>query len=221
MGPFRGVLLDWDGTLVDSAEASYRCYKAVVESFGIPYTRAAFAETYATDWHHTYAQMGLGQELWNTADDRWFGFYRAETTRLLPEAIASLERLSGLGLRLGLVTGGDRKRVGDEIDRLGVRRFLETVVTRDDVPFLKPHPAPLLRGLEDLELQPHEAAYVGDSPEDMLMSRAAGVFSVGFLGGFPNQEALRATDPDRLAKSLSEAVEAIVREGVVGSSSPR
>ena len=33
--PLRAVLFDWDGTLVDSAEHTYRCYLAVFERFGV------------------------------------------------------------------------------------------------------------------------------------------------------------------------------------------
>jgi hypothetical protein len=41
------------------------------------------------------------------------------------------------------------------------------------------------------------------------MARAAGVFSVGIPGGFPNPEALVATAPDLLSPSLAEAVGAL------------
>ena len=34
---------------------------------------------------------------------------------------------------------------------------------------------------------------MGDSPEDVQMARAAGVFAVGIPGGFPNREALAAS----------------------------
>ena len=50
---------------------------------------------------------------------------------------------------------------------------------------------------------------MGDSPEDMEMARAAGAFSVGIPGGFPNEEALAASRPDLLLPSLAEAVVAL------------
>jgi phosphoglycolate phosphatase len=51
-------------------------------------------------------------------------------------------------------------------------------------------------------VHPQNAAYVGDSPEDVEMARSAGVFSVGVDGGFPNRHALHASRPDAIAASL-------------------
>ena len=56
--------------------------------------------------------------------------------------------------------------------------------------------------LERMGLRPEEAAYVGDSPEDVEMARGAGVFAIGIPGAFPNREALVASRPDFLAESL-------------------
>jgi phosphoglycolate phosphatase len=57
---------------------------------------------------------------------------------------------------------------------------------------------------------PGEAAYVGDSPEDVKMAQAAGVRAVGVPGGFPNREALAAARPDLLAPSLEGALDLLL-----------
>ncbi len=56
-----------------------------------------------------------------------------------------------------------------------------------------------------------EAAYVGDSPEDVEMARSAGVFSVGIAGGFPNRKALAAASPDLWAPDLAAAADSLLR----------
>ena len=55
-----------------------------------------------------------------------------------------------------------------------------------------------------------ESAYVGDSPEDVRMAQAAGVFAVGIPGAFPNRELLVASAPELLASTLEEAVGALL-----------
>jgi phosphoglycolate phosphatase-like HAD superfamily hydrolase len=52
--------------------------------------------------------------------------------------------------------------------------------------------------------------YVGDSPEDVEMARAAGVFAVGIPGAFPNRDALLGSAPDLCAASLEEAVNVVL-----------
>ncbi len=84
------------------------------------------------------------------------------------------------------------------------------VTCGDDTRNKKPHPEPLLVCLAGLGLAAHEAAYVGDSPEDIEMARATGVFAVGVPGPYPNRDSLRAAKPDLLAADVLDAVRMLV-----------
>jgi len=207
----RAVLFDWDGTLVDSAATSYRCYVHVFSAYGIEYDRATFERTYAPDWYRTYEAVGLPRECWTEADARWTGAYERERSALLPGARSALERLTARGLRPGLVSSGDGPRVRRELERHGLARFFgDAVVCGGETRRRKPDPEPLRVALERLGVRASEAAYVGDSPEDVEMAKAAGVVAVGVPGGFPNREALAASTPDLLAPSLDAALDALI-----------
>jgi HAD superfamily hydrolase (TIGR01509 family) len=207
----RAVLFDWDGTLVDSAERTYGCYVRVFSSYGIGFDHAAFERTYSPDWYRTYEEVGLPREHWPEADARWISCYETEPSRLLPGAREALERLAGAGLVQGLVSSGDGSRVRREIRALGLERFFAAVVCGGETTRRKPDPEPLLLALDRLRVPPSETAYVGDSPEDVAMARAAGVLAVGIPGGFPNREALAASRPDVVAPSLDAALQALLR----------
>jgi HAD superfamily hydrolase (TIGR01549 family) len=204
--PPHAVLFDWDGTLVDSARASFLCYQRLFARYGIDFDLERFQTTYSPDWYVTYRAIGLPQSLWAEADTRWLELYEATPSELIAGAKEGLARLYDAGLRLGLVTSGDRLRISREIALLDVERFFSVLVCAQDAPRPKPAPDPVLRALGELDLASDRAAYVGDSPEDVVMARAAGVFSIGIPGGFPNQEALRLSKPDYLARDLAEAV---------------
>ena len=204
------VLFDWDGTLVDSAEASYRCYVRLFDSFGIGFDRARFERTYSPNWQRTYEAVGLAREHWPEADRRWLEHYGRERTHLLPGSREALARVERAGVAQGVVTSGDRSRVSRELAELEVEAYFETVVYGGDTERRKPHPEALLLALARMGVTPDRAAYVGDSPEDVEMARAAGVRAVGVPGGFPNREALAASRPDVLAPDLLSAVTALV-----------
>jgi len=204
------VLFDWDGTLVDSAEASYRCYVRLFDSYGIGFDRASFERTYSPNWHRTYEAVGLPRDRWPEADGRWLEHYCAEESRLVPGAREALRRLEEAGIAQGVVTSGDRTRVARELSGLEVESFFRTVVCGGDARHRKPHPEALLMALERLAVVPDQAAYVGDSPEDVEMARAAGVRAVGVPGGFPNRQALTASCPDVLAPDVLTAVHLLV-----------
>jgi len=202
----RAILFDWDGTLVNSAEKTYRCYVQVFEGFGIRFDHARFEETYSPDWHQTYRAVGLPRESWPLADERWIDCYQRSGSALVPGTAEALARIRERGLAQGIVSSGDGGRVRRELEALGLAGLFGAVVCGGDTARRKPDPEPLNVALQRLELAPSQAVYVGDSPEDVRMARAAGVFSVGIPGGFPNREALVASAPELLAPSLEAAL---------------
>jgi HAD superfamily hydrolase (TIGR01549 family) len=210
----RAVLFDWDGTLANTAEASFRCYQKLFSTYGIAFDRAAFQRTYSPNWHLTYTALGLPAERWAEADSRWLEHYGEEEVALIEGARDALGRVEEAGLRLGLVTSGDCARVGRELAALDVARLFAAVVCAEDIVNRKPHPEALLLALDRLRLDPAQAAYVGDSPEDVEMARAAGVWAVGVPGGFPNRDALAASAPDVIAPTILSAVEGLLARTV-------
>jgi HAD superfamily hydrolase (TIGR01549 family) len=202
----RAVLFDWDGTLVNSAETSYRAYQGMFRVLGIPFDREAYGRTYSPNWHRTYEALALPRDRWDEADAIWLEHYARERNELLPGAAEALERLHAAGHAQGIVSSGERTRVTQEMRDLRVEAYFTEVVCGGDTAERKPHPEPLLVALARMGLRPDEAAYVGDSPEDVEMAQSAGVFAIGIPGAFPNREALLGSKPDLLATDLAAAV---------------
>jgi len=208
VGGLRAALYDWDGTLVDSAARTYRCYVRVFSHFGIPYDQEIYRRTYTPDWYRTYEAVRLPRDRWPEADVLWTRIYEEEPADLVPGARAALERMAAAGVVQGLVSSGEASRVRREITTHAVGGFFgSAVVCGGETEKRKPDPEPLLVGLKKLGVPPEGAAYLGDSPEDVRMARAAGVFSVGIPGGFPNRDTLVESAPDLLADSLDAALE--------------
>jgi phosphoglycolate phosphatase len=198
----RAVLFDWDGTLADTAEASYRCYVRMFSEFAIPFDRETYARTYSPNWYHTFRALGLDEEHWSRADERWLAHFASEQVDLLDGARHVLETLTARGLATGIVTSGSRARVERELALHGLSEHLHERVYGCEVTAKKPHPEGLLLCLERLCVDAQDAVFVGDSPEDIEMAHAAGVYSIAVTGGYPNREALLASKPDAFADSI-------------------
>jgi phosphoglycolate phosphatase len=206
----RAVLFDWDGTLVNSAETSYRAYVSLFTELGIRFDRDEYRRTYSPNWHRTYEALGLQRERWAEADTLWLRFFAQETNELLPGVKEALARLRAAGHAQGIVSSGERARVTSEMQAFEVDQFFTEVVCGDDTLERKPDPWPLRLALARMGIRPDEAAYVGDSPEDVQMARSASVYTVGIPGGFPNRQALAASAPDILAPTLDAAIEELL-----------
>ena len=201
---FRAILFDWDGTLADTAEATYRCYERMFREFEIGFDRDVYARTYSPNWYETFRSLGLPEHRWAAADERWLQHFAEESIALMHGALDVVEHLANNGFDVAVVTSGSRDRVTREMAHHGIAPWLRASVFGTDVVKKKPHPEALLRCLDALGVAPDEAAYVGDSPEDVRMARAAKVYAVAVPGGYPNREALLAAGPDAFVSTLPE-----------------
>ncbi len=177
------VIFDWDGTLVDTLPAITRANAAVLASYGVRYDDAAYRAAYSPDWRAMYRRLGVADEVVEEAGRRWLQAYRELMYEVVafPGVADALASLHGAGFRMGLVTAGDRPVVEHQLEVTGLGRYLPVRVCGDDLPFAKPHPAPLRQALAELGLTGREAriVYVGDAPDDMRMARTVGARGVG------------------------------------------
>jgi len=205
----RAALFDWDGTLADTAEATFRCYVRMFADFGIAFDRDAFVRSYSPNWYQTFRTLGIPEHRWPEADDAWLLEYAAERVDLIDGARDLIHNLDERGVAVGIVTSGTRDRVKRELEAHGLAPRVRECVFGSDVAEKKPHPAALSLCIDRLSIAASEAVYVGDSPEDMLMARAAGVYSIAVPGGYPNRNALLASKPDAVVTSLSDVAKLI------------
>jgi HAD superfamily hydrolase (TIGR01509 family) len=203
---FRAIVFDWDGTLVDTAEATFHCYRRTLAEYDIDFDRDAFARMYAPSGDDMFRSVGLADHHWPGAHVKWVDNFLGQTFPLLPGARQSIQLVRERNLMAGIVTSGTRRRIVPEIVWHELDVHFTHVTCGDDTTNKKPHPEPLLVCLARLGVAAHEAAYVGDSPEDVQMARAAGVYAVGVPGPYPNGEGLRAAKPDLLATDVLGAV---------------
>ena len=206
----RAVIFDWDGTIVDSAEPTYRCYARLFAELGVAFDRDIYARTYSPNWYDTFRALGVPEQRWPHADARWLAHFAQETVELIDGVRDALGDLASRGIDAAVVTSGSRPRIEREIVTHGLAGMIRECICGSDLPQKKPHPAALHLCLSRLGLPPGDAVYVGDSPEDVQMAKAAGVYAVAVPGGYPNHAALAAARPDAVHASVREAVRVIM-----------
>jgi HAD superfamily hydrolase (TIGR01549 family) len=206
----KGVLFDWDGTLLNSYEADTAAYLAMFREMEIPWGIEDLARHYSPNWYHVYRAENLPRARWDDADLAWRAQYVKHKPRLLAGARRVLSRLQS-SHELGLVTSGDRDRVVRQLREFRLTRVFATRVCSGDTSRKKPHPEPLRLALVQMELEAAACVYVGDSPQDLEMARRAGVRAIAVLGPFPTEKQLRAAKPELLLESIEELPGALER----------
>jgi HAD superfamily hydrolase (TIGR01509 family) len=198
-----GVLFDWDGTLIDSYHADSQAYLAMFRELGMGWGLKELERHYSPDWYAVYRAAGIAEKYWEDADRIWRAHYVKHPSKLMSGTRKVLGRL-GRTHELGLVTSGDRARVSRQLKEFRLTQIFKARVCGGDTREKKPHPAPLLLALQEMKAEARECVYVGDTPEDIEMARAAGVRAIAVLGPFPTARRLRATRPEFLLEGLEE-----------------
>ena len=218
IGPMKAMIFDWDGTLVDTLPAITRANAEVLGSYGVAYDNAAYRAAYSPDWRSMYRRLGVPAEHVEEAGGRWLSEYRSLMTEV--RAFAGVEsavgRLADTGYKLGIVTAGDRPVVEHQLAATGLGAYFSVVVCGEDLPFAKPHPAPLLHALAQLGIRdwPALVTYIGDAPDDMRMARAVGARGVGIVSLVGDREELEAAGAAEVAESVPAWVAAFLDQPV-------
>ncbi|HTG30297.1 MAG TPA: HAD family hydrolase [Methylomirabilota bacterium] len=199
----KGVLFDWDGTLLDSFHADSSAYIAMFREMGVTWGLEELAKHYSPNWYDVYRAAGLPEQRWSAADAAWRKHYSVFRPTLIPGARKVLNAV-GRHYELGLVTSGDRDRVLRQLGEFRLIKSFRARVCSGDTEHKKPHPGPLNFALRCIGLKPANCVYVGDSPEDVQMAKSAHVRVIGVLGPFPTEKRLRASRPDLLLNSIAD-----------------
>lgn len=200
------ILFDWDGTLVDSLGAFQAANGAVMAHYGLPWDETIYRANYTPDWRLMYRRLGVAEDRLDEANELWHVTFARSADIVAFDGVAeALTALAVAGVRLGIVTAGDRFIVEPQLDRTGLGQLLTVRVFGDDLPVHKPDPAPLRRALELLGLSDRRerVAYVGDAPTDMLMARAVGVRAIGIASVVGDPEELVAAGADEVAGTVA------------------
>ncbi len=116
---------------------------------------------------------------------------------LFPFTRPMLAALAAMGVPVAIVTRNCPEAVRavfPDVDAL-----CPCLLTRDDVPSVKPDPDHLLRALDGIGRAPGEALMVGDHPMDIVTGRRAGTLTAGVASGESPADALHAAGADMVA----------------------
>ncbi len=204
---FRYLLFDLDGTLIDTTELILGCYRASVSKLvDDPPSDEEILKGFGTPlpsqlWRLYPSLRGRIDELvamWRQAQED----LHDRLIKPFPDTAGVLSELRRRGYPLGIVTSKERFAAERDMALYGLQLLVERVVYMDDTVNHKPHPEPVLKGLELMGARPEDALYVGDSLHDMKAGREAGVkVAAALWGPFP-KEPLLAFGPDYLLPSI-------------------
>ena len=209
------ILIDVDGTLVDSVPDLAFCVDEMMKQLGRPVHGEAKVRDWVGNGVERLVRRALIGQLDGEPDEAEFArayplfldLYAANTSQrslLYPGIREGLDYLKRQGYRLGCVTNKASQFTLPLLRDLGIHDEFEIIVAGDSLPKKKPDPLPLLHAAEQLGVKPANAMMIGDSQSDVKAARAAGFQIVCMSYGYNHGEDIRRYDPDAVLDSLEE-----------------
>jgi len=164
---YASVLLDLDGTLIDSPKYWHAAYNIAVASFGKEITDSQFREWYPEGAHitHWLEWLGIGAEHLDTVrmvrDEHYLEYLRHDVA-WLEGAKELLESLKGK-VPTGIITGSHRSYVDVLDEALGVSDLVDIVLTCEDFSS-KAHALQICSEKFSVDLK--DSVYIGEQPFD-------------------------------------------------------
>jgi len=128
-------------------------------------------------------------EVFSAADE--FEVRAAKISELIEDAELVLKGVRELGLKVGLLTNNGRLATNIVLEKHGIAKYFDIIITRDETKTLKPDPTGLHLLLSALNVSPKEAIFVGDSIIDARAAKKAGVLFFGVETGIHDKDDLK------------------------------
>ena len=209
------ILIDLDGTLIDSVPDLAYSLNAMLAQLGRPPHGEAAVRNWVGNGVERLVQRALVGALDGEppatdlaqALPRFMTIYAQNTSGrsvVYPGVREGLDDLVEAGYPLGCVTNKAAQFTLPLLRDLGLLDYFGIVVSGDTLPEKKPHPAPLLHAAAHFGVAPTEALMIGDSVSDVTAARAAGFRIICTSYGYNHGRDIREANPDAVIDSFTE-----------------
>ncbi len=209
------ILLDLDGTLVDSVPDLAFCADAMMAQLGLP----THGEEKARDWvgngMERFVRRALvgnikgepNEALFQRAYPIFMQLYAENTSQrsvVYPGVVDALDYMQCMEYPLGCVTNKAGSFTETLLKDLGLRDYFGVVVSGDTLLTKKPDPQPLLHAARKLNAIPLKSLMIGDSVNDVRAARSAGFQVVCVSYGYNYGRDISEAMPDMVIDSLMD-----------------
>lgn len=217
----RAVLLDLDGTLLDTVLDLHAAACGMLRDLGRPEIPVEDIRAYVGRGIPNLVKRVLAGNL-EAADDpapppadalasfkRHYAEVNGRAAKPFPGVMEGLKAFKAQGLPLGVITNKAAAFTGPLLERTGLAPFFDVVVAGDQLPKPKPDPMPVVWACGRFGVSPADTLLIGDSVHDFKAGRAAGcrVFLVPY--GYNEGQDVRGLACDAIVATVLDAANLI------------
>ncbi len=210
----RGLIFDWDNTLVDTWPTIHEALRQTFEAMDVePWTFAQTRQRVRRSMRESFPE--LFGDRWTDARDIFYDAYESvHLTSLTPceGAVEGLEALSNDRYYMGVISNKTGRYLRSEADHLGWSDYFGNLVGAGDAARDKPAPEPVSQALEGSGLEPSgEVWMIGDAGVDMEIAHITGLVPILVKAEEPDPAEFAKHPPRFHVADIPELVRLIYR----------
>ncbi len=220
--PYRLLVFDWDGTLLDSIASIVRCTQITLEELGIgPVEESRIRDAIGLGIRETVERFvpgcddALFRRICEVYRRHWFETYSRRPV-LFEGVERTLNELAGRGYFLAVATAKGRRGLLQDLAATGLDGLFQATRTMDEAPS-KPNPRMLFDILEELGVETREALMIGDTTHDLEMAANAGMAALAVSTGSHSRAALNGAAALDCLDSVADLVPWLDRRAAVAA----
>lgn len=189
----EAVMLDLDGTLLDSFEPIVNALNQTLLKFGHPPMSPMEVRRYTGRDDGTVASL-FGDK-WEEARDHYLMLHDRhylEQMTVMPGAVELLGWLHMQSIPTAIVTNKGQERAETQISHLGWEAVINQITGYVDGRRGKPHPDPVIATCRQLHAKPEHSLFIGDGIADMQAASAAACPAIGLTHCYSEGELTEA-----------------------------
>jgi pyrophosphatase PpaX len=203
----KAMLFDIDGTLIDTTDLILSCYKHTFKTHSIvPKRREEILKVFGYPLEKCYEILCPKENIEMLCETHLsFQEKNLHLCKIFPGVINTLRVLRNNGIKIAAISARSKRTTGKTLERTGLAKYIDVVISREDTVNSKPSPEPLLLALNNLGVDPTYAIMVGDTEIDVKAGNSAGIKTIGVTYG-PLGDIVKKANPDVTASSASEII---------------
>ena len=208
------VILDFDGTIADTAAVIIKTTQATIRELGLPSRTdeqcAAMIGLRLVEIPPVlFPECDIDCDLYAGTYRRLFHKFNTEgAVEVYPNVVETLKTLKANGLILTIASSRSHASLAEYVESLGLSSLISLTLGADDVDKGKPDPEPVNRTLERFGLSPENVIVVGDTSFDIQMGKNAGTATCGVTYGNGSRESL--CDADWLVDDFGKLLDIVI-----------
>jgi len=214
---FSFLIFDLDGTLIDSLKDITTAINSIREKYG-------FDEPLSGKQLRSYLGSGIDLLLKKAVSEKkgikidktkiveefkfYYGRCLTNTTVVYDGVIEMLEALKGK--KKAILSNKPEALSSETVKRLGISGYFDVVWGGDSTSARKPDPKPIMDLIKHTNSEISETVIIGDSANDFLAAKAAGIPLIAVAYGYSDMEQIKQYNPEFIVKTPKDIIDIVL-----------